>query len=147
MSEFIVIGRNTEAVPASEVIYDEVISNMQDGETSVEVVEDLAGQDLADETETDIVEDAVATEGEIIIDDGAYIDPGFTEGEYIDPGFYEGGYMEPGMEMGMGEVKEPLLSSWPFVIGISAAIFVVSIALGALLAKLKIKKGLDLYED
>jgi hypothetical protein len=76
-----------------------------------------------------------------------YVDPGFIDGEYFDPGFYDGGYMEPGMDMGMAEVNDPLLSSWPFVIGISAAVFVVSIALGALLAKLKIKKGIDLYED
>ncbi|NLO08702.1 MAG: hypothetical protein GX129_02380 [Clostridiales bacterium] len=80
--------------------------------------------------------EAVTTDEVVVIDEG-----------YIDPGFYEGGYMEPGMEMGMAEVKDPLLSSWPFVIGISAAVFVVSIALGALLAKLKIKKGIDLYED
>jgi hypothetical protein len=51
------------------------------------------------------------------------------------------------METGMAEVKDPLLSSWPFVIGISAAVLVVSIALGAFLARLKIKKGIDLYED
>lgn len=84
--------------------------------------------------------EAVTTEEVVVVDEG-----------YIDPGFYEGGYMEPGMEIGMEtgmvEVKDPLLSSWPFVIGISAAVFVVSIALGAFLAKLKIKKGIDLYED
>lgn len=66
---------------------------------------------------------------------------------YIDPGFYDEGFMEPGMEMEMTEVKDPFLSSWINVAGISAAVLVVSIALGALLAKLKIKKGIDLYED
>lgn len=94
-----------------------VVSNMQEIKNSVAI--------------------ETVTAGEIMIDDGAYMDPGFNEG----------GNMEPGMETGMVEVKDPLLSSWPFVIGISAAIFIVSIALGALLAKLKIKKGLDLYED
>lgn len=79
---------------------------------------------------------AVATEEVITVDES-----------YVDHGFFEEGYMEPGMEMGMAEVKDPFLSSWPSVIGISAAVFVVSIALGALLAKLKIKKGIDLYED
>ena len=44
-------------------------------------------------------------------------------------------------------VKDPLLSSWPFVIGVSAATLAVSIVLGILLAKLKIKKGFELYED
>ncbi|HHV09841.1 MAG TPA: hypothetical protein GXX75_06145 [Clostridiales bacterium] len=50
-------------------------------------------------------------------------------------------------EMGMPSAKDPLLSSWPFVIGISAAVLLVSVALGILLAKRKIKKGIELYED
>ena len=75
------------------------------------------------------------------------IDPVYDEGAYMDYEYDEGMYMDPGMEMGMGEVKDPLLSSWPFVIGISAAVLLVSIVIGALLAKLKIKKGIDLYED
>jgi ABC-type uncharacterized transport system permease subunit len=45
------------------------------------------------------------------------------------------------------EVKDPLLSSWPFVIGISVAVLAVSVALGVLLAKRRIKKGIELYED
>ena len=48
--------------------------------------------------------------------------------------------------MGTG-VKDPLLSSWPFVIGISFAVLAVSVALGVLLAKRRIKKGIELYED
>lgn len=84
--------------------------------------------------------EAVATE-EVFVVDESYVDPGFFEEGYMEPG------MDPGMETGMAEVKDPFLSSWPSVIGISAAVFVVSIALGALLAKLKIKKGIDLYED
>ncbi len=48
--------------------------------------------------------------------------------------------------MGTG-VKDPLLSSWPFVIGISFVVLAVSVALGVLLAKRKIKKGIELYED
>lgn len=43
--------------------------------------------------------------------------------------------------------KDPILSSWPFVIGISSITLVVSIVLGILLAKRKIKKGFELYED
>jgi len=43
--------------------------------------------------------------------------------------------------------KDPLLSGWPFVIGISSLTLVVSIGLGILLAKRKIKKGFELYED
>lgn len=59
------------------------------------------------------------------------------------PGFEDGMYTETGM----AEVKDPLLSSWPFVIGISGAVLFISIVLGALLAKRKIKKGIELYED
>lgn len=45
------------------------------------------------------------------------------------------------------QVKDPLLSSWPFVIGISTVSLAVSIVLGILLARRKIKKGFELYED
>ena len=61
----------------------------------------------------------------------------------------EGMPTEEGMvvdTMGTG-VKDPLLSSWFFVIGISFAVLAVSVALGVLLAKRKIKKGIELYED
>ena len=51
------------------------------------------------------------------------------------------------MEADMGEVKDPLLSSLPFVLGVSGVVLIISIALGALLARIKIKKGIDLYED
>ncbi|WFR56629.1 hypothetical protein QA584_23925 [Anaerocolumna sp. AGMB13025] len=54
----------------------------------------------------------------------------------------------PGDAMGAGpSVKDPLMSSWPFVIGITTATLAVSILLGLLLAKRKIKKGYELYED
>jgi hypothetical protein len=67
----------------------------------------------------------------------------------IDPGYVEGGDMGEGMivDPNMGQVKDPLLSSWPFVIGISAAVLFVSVVLGVLLARRKIKKGIELYED
>lgn len=43
--------------------------------------------------------------------------------------------------------KDSFLTSYPFVIGISSATLVFSIILGILLAKRKIKKGYELYED
>lgn len=66
-----------------------------------------------------------------------------------DPGYVEGGDMGTGtmVDPNMPQVKDPLLSSWPFVIGISAAVLFVSVVLGILLAKRKIKKGIELYED
>ncbi len=50
-------------------------------------------------------------------------------------------------EVGVAPVKDPLLSSWTFITGISAAVLLVSVALGILLAKRKIKKGIEIYED
>ncbi|MFU0827194.1 MAG: Gram-pos-anchor domain-containing protein [Lachnoclostridium sp.] len=62
---------------------------------------------------------------------------------------YDGEGMADGMEvMDTGaQVKDPLLSSWPFVIGISALNLAISIVIGLLLARRKIKKGYELYED
>ena len=118
----------------SEVAPEEAVADLNETEFDENVYNDAS--DAMDATEEFVGDEGFADD-----------DPGFIDGEYFDPGFYDGGYMEPGMDMGMAEVNDPLLSSWPFVIGISAAVFVVSIALGALLAKLKIKKGIDLYED
>lgn len=61
-------------------------------------------------------------------------------------GGMEGAMMDPALNTG-AQAKDSLLASWPFVAGISAGVLVVSIVLGALLAKRKIKKGIDLYED
>lgn len=139
----------TEAVvmDIEDVISDDVAGEVLDETIDNEAV-DYGEVDNIEETEGLLEEDGF-TEDSIdgILEDDMIIDPAFDEGAYMDPGFYEEGFMEPGMEMGMAEVKDPLLSSWPFVIGISAAVFVVSVALGAFLARLKIKKGIDLYED
>lgn len=59
----------------------------------------------------------------------------------------DGTFFDPMMEAGMTEVKDPLLASWPFVLGISGAVLLVSVALGAFLARRKIKKGIEIYED
>ncbi|MBQ9118851.1 MAG: hypothetical protein IJY09_02200 [Lachnospiraceae bacterium] len=47
----------------------------------------------------------------------------------------------------MTEVKDPILSSIPFVAGTIAAALVLGIVLGILLGKKRVKKGFDLYED
>lgn len=57
----------------------------------------------------------------------------------------EGTMVDPSLDT--GAAKDSLLSSWPFVIGISVAVLLVSVALGTFLAKRKIKKGIELYED
>lgn len=88
----------------------------------------------------------------------AVSEPVSNEVVVVDDGAVNGGDIAVGGEgmitgeemavdaMGTG-VKDPLLSSWPFVIGISGVVLAVSVVLGVLLAKRKIKKGIELYED
>lgn len=64
-----------------------------------------------------------------------------------DGGEVTGDMPEDGVMTAETGVKDPILSSWPFVIGISAITLAVSILFGLLLAKRKIKKGYELYED
>jgi len=65
----------------------------------------------------------------------------------MDVGVDDGMWMEDPM-MGMEtEVKDPLLSNWFFVGGMSAGVLILGVVAGLLLAKWKIKKGIDLYED
>ena len=42
---------------------------------------------------------------------------------------------------------DSLLSNWYFVGGVSAGVLLLSVVIGLLLAKSKIKKGSDVYED
>lgn len=44
-------------------------------------------------------------------------------------------------------VKDPLLSNLGFTIGVTAGVFAFSVVIGILLAKKRIKKGIDLYEN
>ena len=55
-------------------------------------------------------------------------------------------------EMGTTEVTtevsvDSLLSNWVFVGGVSGIVLLLSVVIGLLLAKAKIKKGFDVYED
>ena len=127
----------------------DVVVNTVTEEEAAAVDESLAvDQEVAaEETTTELPTEDIITD--VIVGDGVVSEPepvfeGVPGGDF---GFDEGMYMDPTMETGMAEVKDPLLSSWPFVIGISAAVLFVSIALGALLARRKIKKGIELYED
>lgn len=64
-----------------------------------------------------------------------------------DPAMAEGTQVDPSMQAGMAGGKGTLLSSWPFVGGISITVILVSIAIGTFLARRKIKKGIEIYED
>ncbi len=129
----------------------EMAASDTDSADVVEGTEDLANEELNSEAS----EDAVLTdtvEGDMTTDDfitdEAAIDAVDT-GVIISPGYMDGGmFPDGGMTVDpTSGMKSSLLSSWPFVIGISSAVLVVSIVLGALLAKRKIKKGIELYED
>lgn len=78
----------------------------------------------------------------VVSDKMIEVEPGNIEGGYIDEGYMNGEFPVEG-----STVKDPILSSWPFVIGVSAGVLVISVVLGILLAKRKIKKGFELYED
>lgn len=144
----------------SNTTVDEITTEPVEGEATDMAVDGEA----TGEADASVEGEQNAESGEAAVD-GEGIDAGVNEEELtedfsgsdmgIDP-VMDGGIGIPGMEgggydetMGMGleTVKDPLLASWPAVIGISGAVLLVSLVLGALLAKRKIKKGIDLYED
>ena len=49
--------------------------------------------------------------------------------------------------MGVPKEKAPLLSSWTFILGVTAGVVVLGIIFGLLLGKRRIKKGIELYEN
>ena len=67
----------------------------------------------------------------------------------IDMGYVEDYDMMAGMETEAAtEVSiDSLLSNWFFVGGVSGGVLLLSVVIGLLLAKSKIKKGFDVYED
>jgi hypothetical protein len=67
----------------------------------------------------------------------------------IDTGaIYEEDYMMSQETEVTTEVSmDSLLSNWYFVGGVSGGMLLLSIIIGLLLAKSKIKKGFDVYED
>lgn len=118
----------TDTVEAEDVAVDDAV------ETDAAV-----GDEVSEEIIMDEATGKEAAIGGSSIDAGVNIDPAVMEGMNIDSGMI--------VDPGMPQAKDPLLASWPFVIGISSAVLIVSIVLGALLARRKIKKGIELYED
>lgn len=65
-----------------------------------------------------------------------------------DMGAMDGGMALDDGGMGMMEAPKPtVMQNVPALIGISAGVLALGILFGILLAKLKIKKGINLYED
>lgn len=84
-------------------------------------------------SETDVSADFA---GDYFIDDMDYGDMGYGGMDYAGDFSSE-----------TGSASKPLLARPVFVIGVTCATFVVAVVLGLLLAKRRIKKGIDLYEN
>ena len=127
---------------AMEPVAAEPMEQVEDSEVNTEIVntdtvsEDIAIEEsLAEEVTAEVAVNYVGSVNEAAIKeamgDNVSVEPIYDEGMSVDPGF----------DTGVAETKNPLLSSWVFVIGISIAVLCVSAALGAFLARRKIKKG------
>lgn len=134
----------TADVSTTEATTDSTIG-VENGEETA--VEDMTSEDISAEGEvaTGEMEDGAVSE-DIPTEDGALTDDAIMNA-YGDMNMEGGMMVDPTMGMGMEQPKASLLSSWPFVIGISVLVLLVSVAIGVLLAKRKIKKGIELYED
>lgn len=98
------------------------------------------------EVKTVTAVEEVVTETEVITD--VKVDSGYVDGGNVDGGYVDGGYIEGEMPGDMSAApKDPLLSSWTFVSGITLLTLAISVGIGVVLAKRKIKKGIELYED
>ncbi|MDF2537354.1 MAG: putative rane protein [Herbinix sp.] len=134
-NEDLAVEGNTDVADEEVIVTDEMDASDEAALSGDVLVDDMAVSDSVNLEE--------AASDDILLADGAYVKPGM-DGGFIDPGYTEG-TLDPAM--GNTVVKDPLLSSWIFVAGISAAVLFVSVALGAFLARRKIKKGIELYED
>lgn len=129
----------SDAIVVEEAPMEEVVTD----ETAVDEV--VTDEGVVGET---------VVEGEVLTTEEVVGEPAVLEGA-AGEGINQEGQMttetgtivDPGFDTGMADTKDPLLSSWLFVIGISIAVLFVSVALGVFLAKRKIKKGIELYED
>ena len=65
----------------------------------------------------------------------------------MDMGYVENYDTMEGTEATTEVSIDGLLSNWYFVGGVSAGTLLLSVIIGLLLAKSKIKKGFDVYED
>lgn len=155
----VAIENRAEKISATEVSKDVTSSTSTSKDATVQVMkpEEVIKEETVDNTsvaisEEDIGEAEAITEGieaekEVIADEG-FNDMIDYQGEVgIEPIYEEGTVKDPFINDGMSAIKNPLLSSWGVVIGISVAVLIVSIGLGTLLAHFKIKKGIELYED
>ena len=110
-------------------------------EVSVEKEVDAEAEENAEASSEESV-----TEGEEASEDGETGNGEVVEGEESVDGMEEGD-MGGMMNEEIQTPKDPLLSNPIAFGGISVGVFVVGGIIGLLLAKKKIKKGIELYED
>ncbi|MBE5961123.1 MAG: hypothetical protein E7256_07020 [Lachnospiraceae bacterium] len=126
------------SVPAEESAGDSTTDGTIEGDTAADMTGTEAGEG---DTATDMAETEAG-------EDGALDMQGEADGVDISGDMMAEDGMGDMMETQTGtQASGSVLASYPFVIGISAVTLVLSIVIGILLAKRKIKKGLDLYED
>lgn len=131
-----------ETVMATDSEGENTASDQSVSDNSMEETDSTEEENNA---ETDTAEADTASDEKTM--DAAGMDEGNYNGE-LNMNSEGRGYDSSMMvDPAMSGTKGSLLSSWPFVIGVSSAALIVSIVLGALLARRKIKKGIELYED
>lgn len=102
-------------------------------------------QAVAEKTDEDTLEGEMEESAEDIGGE-AEVSSEEAEGEVVE-GEMDGMAPEGDMTEGVTEVKDPLLSSPVAVGGISLAVIVAGCVIGFILAKRRIKKGIEVYED
>lgn len=105
-----------------------------EGESSEEIEEGVEGE-----------KEAITKEEPTTKEDPQYVAPLPIEGGAVEAGNMEEGTLAGGKMPGVS--KEPLLSHMTFIIGITVLTFFVGAFLGGFLARRKIKKGIEIYED
>jgi hypothetical protein len=135
---------------ADEQISDESADEQISDEVNEEQISDeSADEQISDEVNDEQISDESNDQDSINMDEGENTMNEINMNSSLDGEGLNGGDLNS-ETMAAGDlkgVKDPMLSSWPFVIGISFAVLFVSIVFGAFMAKLKIKKGIDSYED
>lgn len=128
------------------------VTNVE-GDTADTEVSNVEGETTNTDTTDGTVEgDTDSTNMDTGVDEGEVIDGTGDTGDMAIGGDTSIGGDMPGVDGMYGETtgsttKDPFLSSYVPIAGISAATLVVGVIIGILLAKKKIKKGIDLYED
>ena len=133
-------GAEDSASSEDEAASDE--SEIEAGDTEG-ATDSVAGEETVDGETAE--GDVTTTEGEAIGEDGAVAEGDSVEGGDVYSEDMMGGSMA--MMEDVAKAKDPLLSSPVFVGGISLGVLIVGGVLGFILAKKKIKKGIEIYED